>query len=150
MHHGSYKITAFNDEEVKAYIPPNLEEILQYIDIDSNRIGKVSYFLGKLDAICDVLPETNLFIYLYVRKEALLSSQIEGTQSSLIDVFSYENYKVNEGIQFLSDRMNKLGSPELDFLKCYYYYLTLAHAYCNGLKSVLDKITSFCFYKKNK
>jgi len=123
MHHGSYKITAFNDEEVKAYIPPNLEEILQYIDIDSNRIGKVSYFLGKLDAICDVLPETNLFIYLYVRKEALLSSQIEGTQSSLIDVFSYENYKVsstpiydveevtnyikalNEGISLLNNKL---------------------------------------------
>ena len=123
MHRGSYKITAFNDEEVKAYIPPNLEEILQYIDVDLNRIGKVSYFLGKLDAICDVLPETNLFIYLYVRKEALLSSQIEGTQSSLIDVFSYENYKVsstpiydveevtnyikalNEGISLLNNKL---------------------------------------------
>ena len=95
MQYGSHKVTIFNNEEVRAYIPPNLEEILQYINIDSNRVGKVSYALGKLDAICDVLPETNLFIYLYVRKEALLSSQIEGTQSSLIDVFSYENYKVS-------------------------------------------------------
>ena len=93
MQYGSYKIIKFNDEEVRAYIPLNLETALQYINIDSNRISRVSHVLGKLDAICDILSEPNLFIYLYVRKEALLSSQIEGTQSSLIDVFSYENYK---------------------------------------------------------
>jgi Fic family protein len=93
MQYGSYKIIKFNDEEVRAYIPLNLEAALQYVNIDSNRISRVSHVLGKLDAICDILSESNLFIYLYVRKEALLSSQIEATQSLLIDVFSYENYK---------------------------------------------------------
>jgi Fic family protein len=93
MQYGSYKVIKFNDEKVRAYVPSNLKKVLQSIDINSSKIERVNHALGKLDAICDILPDTNLFIYLYVRKEALLSSQIEGTQSSLTDVFSYENYK---------------------------------------------------------
>jgi Fic family protein len=46
--------------------------------------------LGRLDGIASVLPDTSHFIYMYVRKEALLSSQIEGTQSSLSDLLLYE------------------------------------------------------------
>ena len=47
--------------------------------------------LGRLDGIRYVLPDPSLFLYMYVRKEALLSSQIEGTQSSLSDLFLFEN-----------------------------------------------------------
>jgi len=46
--------------------------------------------LGKLDGFGAILPETSLFLYMYVRKEALLSSQIEGTQSSLSDLLIFE------------------------------------------------------------
>ena len=46
--------------------------------------------MGRLDSISVLLPEPGLFIYAYVRKEAVLSSQIEGTQSSLSDLLSYE------------------------------------------------------------
>ncbi|MHB8763294.1 MAG: Fic family protein, partial [Deferrisomatales bacterium] len=46
---------------------------------------------GRLDGISSVLPETGLFLYMYVRKEAVLSSQIEGTQSSLSDLLLYES-----------------------------------------------------------
>lgn len=46
--------------------------------------------LGRLDGITLVLPDPQLFLYHYVRKEALLSSQIEGTQSSLSDLLLYE------------------------------------------------------------
>ena len=46
--------------------------------------------LGRLDSISTLLPDPDLFIYSYVRKEALLSSQIEGTQSSLSDLLRYE------------------------------------------------------------
>lgn len=49
--------------------------------------------LGRLDGITSVLPDTSLFLYMYVRKEALLSSQIEGTQSSLSDLLLYETTK---------------------------------------------------------
>lgn len=46
--------------------------------------------LGRLDAVTQTLPDTNLFLLMYVRKEALLSSQIEGTQASLEDIIQYE------------------------------------------------------------
>ncbi len=39
--------------------------------------------LGRLDGLASILPDLSLLIYMYVRKEAVLSSQIEGTQSSL-------------------------------------------------------------------
>jgi Fic family protein len=46
--------------------------------------------LGRLDSVSILLPETSLFIYTYIRKEAVLSSQIEGTQSSLSDLLLFE------------------------------------------------------------
>ncbi len=46
--------------------------------------------LGRLDSVSSLLPDTHLFLYTYVRKEAVLSSQIEGTQSSLSDLLLYE------------------------------------------------------------
>ena len=50
--------------------------------------------LGRLDSISTLLPDPSLFLYLYVRKEAVLSSQIEGTQSSLSDLLLYETEEV--------------------------------------------------------
>jgi Fic family protein len=52
---------------------------------------EASRALGRLDSVASILPDTNLFLFMYVRKEALLSSQIEGTQSSLSDLLWFEN-----------------------------------------------------------
>ena len=62
--------------------------------------------LGRLDGITQILPNPELFIAMYVKKEALLSSQIEGTQASLIDVLNIENKskrgsEVNEVINYI-------------------------------------------------
>lgn len=46
--------------------------------------------LGRLDSVSTLLPETSLFLYMYIRKEAVLSSMIEGTQSSLSDLLLFE------------------------------------------------------------
>lgn len=54
------------------------------------RINGAMLALGRLDAISTLLPDAHLFIYSYVRKEAVMSSQIEGTQSSLSDLMLYE------------------------------------------------------------
>lgn len=54
-------------------------------------LERANHALGRLDGITLVLPDPDLFIYMYVRKEALLSSQIEGTQSSLSDLLLYES-----------------------------------------------------------
>jgi Fic family protein len=47
--------------------------------------------MGRLDGLASILPDPSLFIYLYVRKEAALSSQIEGTQSLLSDLLLFES-----------------------------------------------------------
>lgn len=52
---------------------------------------KANWALGRLDGLATLLPDTSLFLYFYLRKEALLSSQIEGTQSSFADLLLYEN-----------------------------------------------------------
>lgn len=45
---------------------------------------------GRLDSVSSLLPDPDLFLYAYVRREALLSPQIEGTQSSLFDLLLFE------------------------------------------------------------
>ncbi len=89
---GDYIKTAIGGEEVRAYLPPPLPpepplvlDRLYGLMEDANRA------LGRLDGIASILPDTPLFLYMYVRKEALLSSQIEGTQSSLSDLLLFES-----------------------------------------------------------
>lgn len=53
-------------------------------------LDKANTALGRLDGMSMVLPDPELFLYMYVRKEAVLSSQIEGTQSSLLDLLLFE------------------------------------------------------------
>lgn len=48
--------------------------------------------IGRLDAVTQTLPDTNLFLMMYVRKEALFSSQIEGTEASLDDIIAFEDH----------------------------------------------------------
>ena len=53
-------------------------------------LEKATLFLARLDGMAYTLPNTDLFISMYVKKEALLSAQIEGTQASLEDLFEFE------------------------------------------------------------
>lgn len=53
-------------------------------------LDAASTALGRLDGISSLLPDPRLFLYTYIRKEAVLSSQIEGTQSSLSDLLRHE------------------------------------------------------------
>lgn len=73
---------------IPASLPPNpsLDIGLELQDL----LEKANRGLGRLDGITLLLPDTLLFLYMYVRKEAVLSSQIEGTQSSISDLLIYE------------------------------------------------------------
>lgn len=53
-------------------------------------LSKADRSLGRLDGSTGMLPNPDLFVLMYVRKEAVLSSQIEGTQASLVDILEYE------------------------------------------------------------
>jgi Fic family protein len=84
-------VTATGEERVRAFIPPPLPPVPP---IDFARLlgllDRANQALGRLDGVASILPDTPLFLYMYVRKEAVLSSQIEGTQSSLSDLLLYE------------------------------------------------------------
>lgn len=91
---GHFKhVTTDVDEEVDAFIPdplpPNPE--LELSSDLKHQFEAANQSLGRLDGMTQLLPDTSLFIYFYVRKEAVLSSQIEGTQSSLSDLLLFEN-----------------------------------------------------------
>ncbi|NHB97802.1 cell filamentation protein Fic [Photorhabdus stackebrandtii] len=76
----------------QAFVPHPLPPVPP-LDINSKlqrRINEAMLALGRLDAISTLLPDAHLFLYSYVRKEAVMSSQIEGTQSSLSDLMLFE------------------------------------------------------------
>lgn len=88
---GHYITTTVTGEPVQAFVPPdlppaslNLSQLHQHLD-QANRA------IGRLDGLTVLLPDARFLLYLYARKEALVSSQIEGTQSSLTDVLLFEN-----------------------------------------------------------
>lgn len=88
---GRYVETAVGGENVRAFVPPQLPPHPQ-IDVLSllERLSLAERALGRLDGITMLLPRQELFLYMYVRKEAVLSSQIEGTQSTLSDLLRFE------------------------------------------------------------
>ena len=53
-------------------------------------LSQADRVLGRLDGSTQILPNPDLFVYMYIRRESVLSSQIEGTQSSLHDVLAAE------------------------------------------------------------
>lgn len=89
---GRYINRGSRQEAVRAYIPVSLppDPPLEYKDEDIALLGAANQALGRLDGLSGLLPDTQLFLYMYIRKEAVLSSQIEGTQSSLSDLLLFE------------------------------------------------------------
>ncbi len=85
---GGDSYSAFVPDPLPPDPPLSLSGSMQDLRDRANRA------LGRLDGIAGVLPETSLFVYMYVRKEAVLSSQIEGTQSSLSELLLFESEQV--------------------------------------------------------
>ena len=90
---GSYITCSTTGETYAAYIPPPLppNPPLRLSAKHHSLIEKATLALGRLDGMLRLFPDTALFLYFYVRKEALLSSQIEGTQSSFADLLLFES-----------------------------------------------------------
>src|SRR5713226_312581 len=92
---GRFVVAKGGGETVRAYVPPPLPP-MPPVRLDSVQLllEQANQALGRLDGLASFLPDLSLFIYAYVRKEALLSSQIEGTQSSLSDLLLFENEEI--------------------------------------------------------
>jgi Fic family protein len=89
---GRYEVTSVAGERVRAFVPRPLPPVPPLESGGARQIvlEQALLALGRLDSISTLLPDPHLFLYTYVRKEAVLSSQIEGTQSSLSDLLLFE------------------------------------------------------------
>ena len=89
---GEYATSIAGGETVRAFVPKALPPVPE-LEINGARqrlLERATLAIGRLDSVCSLLPDPNLFLYAYVRREAVLSSQIEGTQSSLSDLLLFE------------------------------------------------------------
>jgi len=93
---GRFISSSVAGETYRSFVPNPLPPV-PALDLGPDHMAlmeKANWALGRLDGLASLLPNTALFIYFYVRKEALLSSQIEGTQSSLSDLLLFESDEV--------------------------------------------------------
>jgi Fic family protein len=113
---GHYITQTTQGEAVRAFIPADLppEPAIQWGPGLLLAQQRAATALGRLDGITALLPDPTLFLYSYIRKEAVLSSQIEGTQSSLSDLLTFENAQAP-------------GVPLDDVLEVSNYVAALAH-----------------------
>ena len=113
---GHYFTTTTAGESVRAFVPYALPPNPP-LEITGQRqllLERATLAVGRLDSISTLLPNPHLFLYSYVRREAVLSSQIEGTQSSLSDLLLFELEEVP-------------GSPVDDVVEVSNYIAALNH-----------------------
>ncbi len=110
MNRAGQYITALSGIAAYKAYKPNALPPEPPLEMDVEMVGLLSeaqYGLGKLDAVSETVPNIDLFLGSYVRKEALLSSQIEGIQATLEDVLDAEtkrsaNLEVNDVINYVN------------------------------------------------
>ncbi len=114
---------SFVGERCTAFVPKPLppEPALQWSDSLQGVNQSAGVALGRLAGVTGLLPNSQLFLYSYVRKEAVLSSQIEGTQSSLSELLLFENDAAT-------------GVPSDDVVEVSNYVAAMEH----GLKRLKD------------
>jgi len=90
---GKFRTTVVDEEEVRAFVPyalpPSKPPLRIEADLDRSHSAALDA-LGRLAVAGDMVPSANWFLYGFLRKEAVVSSQIEGTQATLQDVLTYE------------------------------------------------------------
>jgi Fic family protein len=96
---GRYERTSFGGEEVAAFVPYALPPAEPPIAIDAvaERLRAAEQALVRLELAGAMVPSLDWFIYAFVRKEAVLSSQIEGTQATLVDLLTFEAQGAAQG-----------------------------------------------------
>jgi len=89
---GRYVTISTVGEKAQAFVPAPLppRPPIDWTPELRSKFDQALLALGRLDSVSTPLPDTSLFLYMYVRKEAVLSSMIEGTQSSLSDLLLFE------------------------------------------------------------
>jgi Fic family protein len=89
---GKFESVSVGGEKVRTFVPMPLPPVPPFEAHGPHQVllERALLSIGRLDSITSLLPDPDLFLYAYVRKEAVLSSQIEGTQSSIADLLLFE------------------------------------------------------------
>jgi len=90
---GRYRVTNVHEEKVRAFIPHPLPPAKPQMAVEGEMaelLSAAQTALARLEVAGAMVPSTDWFLYGFVRKEAVLTSQIEGTQATLRDVLNYE------------------------------------------------------------
>jgi Fic family protein len=93
---GRHDVRTIGGEEVSAFVPAPLPPRAPSLEIDPKRaalLARAERGLARLEVAGEMVPSLDWFIYAFVRKEAVISSQIEGTQATLVDLLEYEAEK---------------------------------------------------------
>lgn len=112
---GDYEISTTLEEQVRAFVPPRIQPLpdLQFSTGTKGALDRALLSLGRLDGAAATMPDVDLLLYTFVRKEAVLSSQIEGTRSTLDDLLAHEIDEVPgvpiEDIREVSRYVDALG-----------------------------------------
>lgn len=99
---GRYERSRGGGEEVRAFIPEPLPPRRPPLALDgglADSIRRAEAALGRLEIAGAMVPSTNWFLYSFVRKEAVISSQIEGTQATLMDLLAFEAGGADESVE---------------------------------------------------
>ncbi len=118
---GRYERTTVGGEEVAAFVPDALPPADPPIVVDAalaERLRAAEQALVRLELAGEMVPSLDWFIYAFVRKEAVLSSQIEGTQATLVDLLTFE---AQEGVE-------QSAAPNADVEEVCNYLDALAYA----------------------
>jgi Fic family protein len=118
---GRYERTTVGGEEVAAFVPHALPPTAPPVVVDAalaERLRAAEQALVRLELAGEMVPSLDWFIYAFVRKEAVLSSQIEGTQATLVDLLTFE----------AQDGAEQSAAPNADVEEVCNYLDALAYA----------------------
>lgn len=110
---GRYERTTIANEVVDSFIPLPLPPSTPVLELDPkllHRLALAETALRQLDQAGDLIPSIDWFLYAFVRKEAVVSSQIEGTQSTLMDLLHFEAEKATPPNADLQEVCNHLAA----------------------------------------
>jgi len=126
---GQYYQTSIAGEIIEAFVPFPLPPANPELDIDNlteEILAQAEKKLSELQLASSLIPSLEWFIYAYVRKEAVTSSQIEGTQATLIDLLSFESENSNQ----------KSGNPNIEEICNYLDAIQYARGQLNSKKGL--------------
>lgn len=131
MRSGKYINQLQGELQYKAFVPNFLPFEIKSDDELQSLLSRADLALGRLDGIAETLPDVDFFILMYIRKEATLSSQVEGTQATFADVLKAEA-KV-EGLEIHKD-----ADEILNYIKAMNYGLDRLKSFPLSLRLIKE------------